>query len=293
MLLLVLIAPSRTAMQMMLKACEDFGSRNNLLFSTDPDPSKSKTKCLFMCGRKRLNRPAPLSLYGRDLPFVSTASHLGNVLCQDGSMEMDVREKTAGFITRSLLVREQFSFAHPMEVLRAVRVYCCDHYGSMLWDMQGDSAKKYFNSWKTCIKLAWGVPRATHSYFLDYLSGGLVTVRRDILTRYVNFYRSLLSSPCREVNILSRVVAKDIRSTTARNLQLLEIETAGLTWAAPPNKVREALAIREPVVPEVDAWRIKYLGSLLEQRDRLVYQGEEESEDVGRIQELINSLCTN
>ena len=122
-------------MQMMLKACEDFGSRNNLLFSTDPDPIKSNTKCLFMCGRKRLNRPAPLSLYGRDLPFVSTASHLGNVLCQDGSMEMDVREKTAGFITRSLLVREQFSFAHPMEVLKAVRVHCCDHYGSMLWDM--------------------------------------------------------------------------------------------------------------------------------------------------------------
>ena len=168
-------------------------------------------------------------------------------------MEMDVREKRAGFITRSLLVREQFSFAHPMEVLRAVNVYCCDHYGSMLWDMQGDSAKNYFNSWKTCIKLAWGVPRATHSYFLDYLSGGLVTVRRDILTRYVNFYRSLMSSPCREVNILSRVVAKDIRSTTARNLQLLERETAGLTWAAPPTKVREALASREPPVPEVDA----------------------------------------
>ena len=61
----------------------------------------------------------------------------------------------------------------------------------------------------------------------------------------------------------------------------------------PPSKVREALAIREPVVPEVDAWRIKYLGSLLEQRDRLINKGEEESEDVGRIQDLINSLCTN
>ena len=290
---LVLIAPSRTAMQMMLQACEDFGSRNNLLFSTDPDPSKSKTKCLFMSGKKRQHRPAPLSLYGRDLPFVSTATHLGNVLSQDGSMETDVREKTAGFITRSLLVREQFSFAHPMEVLRAVRVYCCDHYGSMLWDMQGDPVKKYFNSWKICIKLAWGVPRATHSYFLDYLSGGLITVRRDIIARYVNFYRSLLASPCREVNILSRVVAKDIRSTTARNLQLVERESAGLTWAAPPSKVKEALAKGEPAVPEADAWRIGYLGNLLEKRDMLVYQGEEESEEVGRTQELINSLCTN
>ena len=102
-----------------------------------------------------------------------------------------------------------------------------------------------------------------------------------------------MASPCREVNILSRVVAKDIRSTTARNLQLIERESAGLTWAAPPSVVRMALANKEPVVPEVDAWRIRYLGKLLEQRDKLVYQGEEECEDVGRIQELINSLCTN
>ena len=244
-----------------------------------------------MSGRKRLPRPAPLSLYGRDLPFVSTATHLGNVLCQDGSMETEnstVHHQEPVSKEAVLLCPPR-----PMEVLRAVRVYCCDHYGSMLWDMQGDSAKKYFNSWKTCIKLAWGVPRATHSYFLDFLSGGLVTVRRDILARYVNFYRSLLSSPCREVNILSRVVAKDIRSTTARNLQLVERESAGLTWAAPPSKVKEALAKGEPAVPEADAWRIGYLGNLLEKRDMLVYQGEEESEEVGRTQELINSLCTN
>ena len=41
---LVLLAPFRTAMQMMLQVCVEFGARNNLLFSTDTDPNKSKTK---------------------------------------------------------------------------------------------------------------------------------------------------------------------------------------------------------------------------------------------------------
>ena len=125
-------------------------------------------------------------------------------------MITDIKQKTAAFITRSLLVREQFSFAHPMEILSAVRVYCCDHYLSMLWDMGGDMAKTYSNSWITCIKLAWDVSRATHTYFLDYLAGGLISVRRDILSRNAGFYRSLLSSPSVEVNILARVVAKGI-----------------------------------------------------------------------------------
>ena len=108
-----------------------------------------------MSGKKKLAKPAPLTLYGRELPFVKSATHLGTELSEDGSMDMDTKEKTAACITRSLEIREQFSFAHPMEVLSAVKVYCCDHYGSMLWDLQGDLATMYFNSWKTCIKLAW------------------------------------------------------------------------------------------------------------------------------------------
>ena len=282
---LVLLAPSRIAMQLMLDACEEFGAKNNLLFSTDPDPVKSKTKCVFMCGKRRQVRPLPLKLYGVELPWVSTATHLGNELCEDGSMDTDTRQKRAAFIDRSLLVREEFSFAHPIEVLRAVNIYCCDHYGGMLWDLQGDMASQYFSSWKTCVKLAWGVPRGTHSYFLDYLSGGLISAKRDILGRYVGFYQSLLSSPSREVNILARIVARDIRTNTARNLRLVEEETGGLTWSITSR--------RKPVVPMEDQWRLQYLGKLLERRDSMLYQGMEGCEEVELVQGLIDSLCTN
>ena len=164
----------------------------------------------------------------------------------------------------------------------------------MLWDLQGDMANKDYNSWKACIKLAWEVPRATHSYFLDYLSGGLVTVRRDIITRYAGFFKSLLTSPCREVNILARLVAKDIRTTTARNLRLLEVETGGGTWATSLTLLKEKLKEQDPVVPLEDRWRVPYLGKLLEERDMLLYEGLAETEpEVESVQNLIDSLCTN
>ena len=51
---LVLLAPSRSAMQLMLQACEEFGGDNNLLFSTDPDPDKAKTNCVFLSGGKKI-----------------------------------------------------------------------------------------------------------------------------------------------------------------------------------------------------------------------------------------------
>ena len=148
-------------------------------------------------------------------------------------------------------------------------------------------ATKYMNTWKTCVKLAWAVPRATRSYFLGYLAGGLVTSK--IVARYSNFYKTLLSSPCKEVAIMARIVAKDIRTTTARNLSLLEVESGGLTWASPAWRIRKSCMTKEPVVPEVDSWRVPYLGKLLEQRDQLVYQGE----TADNFQELIESLCIN
>ena len=42
---LCLMAPNRSSMEMMLKMCEEFATENNLQFSTDPDPAKSKSMC--------------------------------------------------------------------------------------------------------------------------------------------------------------------------------------------------------------------------------------------------------
>ena len=42
-----LLAPSRQALQIMLNICEDFARSHSMLFSTDPDPSKSKTKFMM------------------------------------------------------------------------------------------------------------------------------------------------------------------------------------------------------------------------------------------------------
>ena len=48
---LLLLAPTRDAMQIMLDTCERFAVKYNLQFSTDHNPEKSKTKCIFECGR--------------------------------------------------------------------------------------------------------------------------------------------------------------------------------------------------------------------------------------------------
>ena len=186
---LLLLAPSRSAMESMLKICEDYAGENNLEFSTDPDPVKSKSKCIFMQGHMKQSKPVNLKLYGVDLPWVKTATHLGNELSEHCNMEQDMKVKRANFVKNSTDIREAFSFAQPNQILQAVQTYCGSLYGAMTWSLFSDKAMQVFNCWSTCVKLAWGVTRATHTYFVDHLlSGGIPSMRPSTLACFWKFY---------------------------------------------------------------------------------------------------------
>ena len=189
---IILISPSRSAMQQMLSVCENYAMENNLMFSTDANPEKSKTKCLYMCGKVGggVQYPAPLKLNNLDLPWVVKGTHLGHELHQACTMDFDAKCKRAAFIESSTDIREMFSFAYPSQILSSVNVYSAHFYGSMLWDLSSESAGQVYRSWSTCVKLAWDVPRWTHNYLVDnFLGGDLPPVKKKLMCQYVNFFQ--------------------------------------------------------------------------------------------------------
>ena len=100
---LILLAPLRSVLQEMVQVCQEYGEKHNLVFSTDPSPAKSKTKCLYFCGRmNNVTYPAPVQLYGKELPWVVSADHLGHTLRQMVTMDQDCRIKRAKFIDKLL-----------------------------------------------------------------------------------------------------------------------------------------------------------------------------------------------
>ena len=238
-------------------------------------------------------KPAPLSLCGRDLPWVRTASHLGHELHESGNMEHDASVKKAIFISQSVDVRQTFHFASPVEVISALKVYCSSFYGCMLWDLGGDGAAQIYNAWSTAVKLSWHVPRATRTYLVQkVLSSGITSAKVDILARYANFFRGLRKSPSPEVAVMANIAGRDIRSTTGRNMKLLE-EASGMDpWIFDSSRLKVELAIRETVeVPEQDRWRVKYLDKLMKEKQENHYMGE--VEQVKKLSDLIDSLCIN
>ena len=76
--------------------------------------------------------------------------------------------------------------------MRAVQVYACDGYGSMLYDLASQSAESLFKSWNTCMKLICDVPRGTYTYLVEnVLAKDFVPLRHQVYARYVNFFQGL------------------------------------------------------------------------------------------------------
>ena len=139
---LILLAPNRQVLQKMLNVCRSYAAENNLVFSTDPVPALSKTKCIYFCGRQgRVRYPDPVQLAGQELPWVEQADHLGHTLHQLSNMEKDCRRARARFIAKTVELREELSFASPDQILKAVQVFCSDSYGSMLWNLKSESSQ--------------------------------------------------------------------------------------------------------------------------------------------------------
>ena len=91
---------------------------------------------------------------------------------------------------------------------------------------------------------------------------------------------------------LVNLVARDIRSSTGKNVRLVSDNSGKDPWADSVGQVRAGLREHEAVeVEDQDKWRIQYLRLLLEQRQDWHYRGEEDQEE--EVQRLVDSLCIN
>ena len=93
---ILLSAPSIDALQDMLSTYKMYAQENNLQFSTNINPIKSKTKCMAFVKQKGLVL-MEMVLCNNKLPWVNNIKHLGSVLTNGSNiMSDDVMLKRAG-----------------------------------------------------------------------------------------------------------------------------------------------------------------------------------------------------
>ena len=133
------------ALQKMLKICEKFANDHNLKFSTDPNPTKCKTKCIaFM---KRPRQLKDMELCGNNLPWVNQFKHLGSTITNQGCFtNQDMNIKKACFVNKNIGFNQQFYFADARTKFRINEIYIRSH----LWNLFNEEAIQFENLCLTC-----------------------------------------------------------------------------------------------------------------------------------------------
>ena len=137
---------------------------------------------------------------------------------------------------------------------------------------------------------AFRVPRWTKTFLLQQvLLCGETSARIDILSRYAKFCKGLKTSISQEVRVLFNLVARDLQTTTAKNIRFVQEESETEMWTVCPTKLKQALQSKSTVeIPGHDGWKVNYLATLLYQlRDASVLVQEDR---MNILQELIDSL---
>ena len=286
---MILLAPNRDVLQQMLNVCEEYALSHNLVFSTDPCPVKSKTKCILFCGKVRNPKyPEPVILNSEELPWVRSADHLGHLLEQSLTMESDCNRARAKYISKSVQIRNEMSAVNPDITMKVIQTYCHDAYGSMLWDLGSPEAESFYKCWNTNVKLVYGIPRNTFTYLIEgYFAKHMSSLRNQIFVRYSGFYRSLLSSPSTEVQLLARLASRDPRSPTFANLRLLKKKT-NIDRPYLFSSTRIKLALPNQCVPVAETWRLGLLDKLFVVRSEYLAR----MEDSVKIVAMIENLCS-
>ena len=127
----------------MVNICADHASSTDLLFSTDPDPEKSKTMCLAFGCKDKVNL-GTINYDGDALPWKDHVNHCTTL--------KDTLQKRASFIQTCYNLNQEFSFSNREIKLKMLRLYNTALYGSNNWKFSSEPVLKLSRSWNVNLR---------------------------------------------------------------------------------------------------------------------------------------------
>ena len=255
---IVLLSPSIDGLQNMVNTCSEYATRHNLIFSTDENPRKSKTKCMAFHDKKKDLRN--IKLKGKALPWVTSVKHLGTTITNTIGcrMDQDLLEKRATYIAKNNELNQEFHYAHPKTKVWINKVFNTSFYGAPLWDMFSKNFEKLEKSWNVSNRIMLSLPRNTHRYFIEPLTE-TEHIIKSLWKRFLKFVGNITIGKKKVLRNLLAVIKYDARSVTGRNLRHMRLMTVNCdeneldVYAQPYQKV-----------PESETWRVSMVQELIE-----------------------------
>lgn len=209
----VLMAPTKYAIQQMLKICSEFADDFHMSFN----PLKSK-HIIFSCGQDDI-LDTRVSLNGSAIETVSTELHLGNVVGPRTQREA-IRNAVDDMYRRTNVILSLFPNAFSFIKYQLFKVYALSLYGCSLWDFSEKSMDMCNVAWRKCMRRIWGLHQRTHNNLLHIIASDL-PIEVQLHKRCLHFLHSVINSSNYRVNLCGRIALHGSGSSACNSLNTI------------------------------------------------------------------------
>ena len=207
---IVLLAPTSTALDRMLRVVENFATTYKMTFN----PLKSSFVTHSVDAQKYNFR-----LMGREIPHCLRVKHLG-LISGENACVANVKEAIGDLYGRTNCVVAQFRHVPHNIRIHLFESFCLHMYGCELWNPCSASAEHFAVAFRKCLRHLLGLPQNTHRALLPPVSG----IRSSdllMLNRCSNFVRMCNSSNNQLVNLCMQIALHGSRSNMSISIAKL------------------------------------------------------------------------
>ena len=210
---LVLLAPTVTAVNRLLKICEEFSEEFNLTFN----PSKSSLLTFHPPGMKE--EYTNILFLGKPIPTNYTEKHLGHLL-STSRKSVDFCDIIRDVKIKTNVILKEFSHLNTWSKVKLFNSQCLSLYGCELWDLSDQNIKKICCEWRKCSRQILGISPRTHNFLIPQLMS-TPDLLSTIYSRILSFCNRGLSHPSEEIRFLFENFVYNPGSSFANNIKTI------------------------------------------------------------------------
>ena len=157
---IALLAPSPSALRILLRECELFATEHNLQFNA------AKTQLICFRSSPKVKFTGKFFFSGHLLEFSDTVTHLGHVLHCSLDDGPDIKRATLEMCKKANVVLSTFSACDPHVKTVLFSSHCLSLYGGVLWDISCNQIKSLEVAFNNILRRIWKLPRNCHTRIL-------------------------------------------------------------------------------------------------------------------------------
>ena len=208
---IALLAPSISALNIMLSICHSFSTEFDVKFNS----SKSR---LLVFG-DNLFQGVTITFMNEQIPCSCIEKHLGNVIGRDATSKV-FEKAIADIYCRTNSIISLFRMVSHDVFYKLFKTFCLHLYGCPLWNISNKLCNKVYICWRKCIRRIFKIPYNTHCNLLPIVCQDH-NIEYQVHQRIFTFIKNCMKSDNVLINTCIRLALNGSRSVMSTNISFL------------------------------------------------------------------------